>query len=312
MSHRHHAGRLSHRGRRRGGFTLIELLVVVAIIAILAAMLLPALTRSREMVKRSACANNARQLVGGLLLYAGDNGDFLPDKSGAYGWAGFSSPKATNFIYAWDSGVTSRPSGIGYLYNDYLKGSHASFYCPSNELTQYDGNTFTQWWGTALPAGAAGPPSAFAPSYRICSYNYRSADVANRDGLHSGNSGPPGVASLRKYEAWRSDAAIVADTSEDYERPNGQFGSAYGTWMLTPHNGARFANVGRIDGGVTGWKLPPTVWPITWHYARGGRAGPPNYYIAVNDSGSGFFYWGFDVTGGNGGDPDWSLAPPQL
>jgi prepilin-type N-terminal cleavage/methylation domain-containing protein len=59
-------------------FTLIELLVVIAIIAILAAMLFPALGRAKERSKRAACLNNLHQFIIATHLYAGDNDQKLP------------------------------------------------------------------------------------------------------------------------------------------------------------------------------------------------------------------------------------------
>jgi prepilin-type N-terminal cleavage/methylation domain-containing protein len=60
------------------GFTLLELLVVIAIIGILAALLLPVLSRSKKKAQGVFCVSNGRQLMAALHLYAGDNQDWLP------------------------------------------------------------------------------------------------------------------------------------------------------------------------------------------------------------------------------------------
>src|SRR5262245_56475974 len=70
-------GRLRAGGRRLRGFSLAELLVVIAVIAVLAALLVPVLAQARAEAKRTACLSNLRQIGQAQLLYAHDWDDRL-------------------------------------------------------------------------------------------------------------------------------------------------------------------------------------------------------------------------------------------
>lgn len=74
--------------RIKAGFTLIELLVVISIIALLIAILLPALGAAREAGRASVCKSNERQIMISMYTYAQDNKDFLPHSDGNFVTAG--------------------------------------------------------------------------------------------------------------------------------------------------------------------------------------------------------------------------------
>jgi len=111
--------------RHRGAFTLIELLVVVAIIAILAAMLLPAMSQSRETARRTVCMNNERQAGLGMTMYVEDFNCFPPGSPALARWPS-DGPGAL-----WVSWSPDAWRGNGALFAGGIINDPTVFYCPS-------------------------------------------------------------------------------------------------------------------------------------------------------------------------------------
>ena len=146
--------------RLRKGFTLIELLVVIAIIAILAALLLPALSQAVESSRRVNCMSNLRQIGAATQIYANDNHEYLPTGYWTDPWPGENTLTSANIM------AYGHPVDIGVLMiQNLLPVAPGVPYCPSRH-------------GRFSPEGLAGGlgwnswDTSNGDAYVECSYSY--------------------------------------------------------------------------------------------------------------------------------------------
>lgn len=130
------------KAQASSGFTLVELLVVIGIIAVLIAVLLPALNKARRSAMDIKCLSNLKQLHLMLVFYANDNRDQVP-----LGFVG--GQKQANYL-----GYRSTPAGatwykatmLGYLNEARLVKVPQAFYCPRQRLEAVQFNTDGNPW----------------------------------------------------------------------------------------------------------------------------------------------------------------------
>ena len=233
-------------------FTLIELLVVIAVIGILAAILLPALARSKAVSKRIHCVGNVRQLVLAAHLYVDDNQDRLP--------SGFDSSHG----HAWD-----------HLFLDgYLDRNTNVFQCAGNRLPQgvfQDRFNFSYGWNLY---GLDGRLIPFKRGSTVLSSVKTGSVVSPSDCVALGDTAGWEFASI----SISSSGSVVYDfrssngtLSPPFLSPVAKIGLVprYSFHLTRRHFG--YSNMAFLDGHVEhgslrDWTLPVESVHRRWHY----------------------------------------------
>lgn len=162
---------------RLRSFTLIELLVVISIIAVLIALLLPAMGRAKEQGRRAVCGSHARSLITGVHVYASDNSDEVPARSAYF-------PITLNYFRPGPGGPTVSLYGdFSAIYPNYVSSPDAH-YCPSGPYSPD-----TPWWH---PEAMSGYPAFYGyfPWHNIWG-RYITYDYFGRQTIDYGGKSPP-------------------------------------------------------------------------------------------------------------------------